>query len=82
MMFDATDAAKQPFVLWYKTDKPEMEMHGFHLGLNLKVAKDIAEMQFSARNMLSLNWVQFVELRRAGKVIGRWDGVVWEMMTP
>lgn len=71
------------FVLWFKyISKPDMVMHGFHLGLQIKVAKDIAESKFHAANNLSGNpsdWVSYVELRQGGKVIGRFDGETWEM---
>ena len=74
-----------PFVLWFKyTEKPEMVMHGFHLGTQIKVAKDIAQDKFYAANNLSGNpsdWVSYVELRQGGKVVGRFAGETWEMVS-
>lgn len=48
-------------------------LHGFHLGTDLRLAKQIAEEKFHARNDYGM-WTRTVALILKGKIIACYDG--------
>jgi hypothetical protein len=66
----------QPYILSIETEPGKSHQHGFHLGTDLRVARQIAEETFHARAKLNMPVVT-VALIRGAKLVDTYYGNGW-----
>jgi hypothetical protein len=62
-----------PFVLSIEPTEGQSFVHGFHLGTQEPLARQIAEERFHARNKAGM-WTRTVALMRSGRMVDCYDG--------
>jgi len=66
---------QSPFILSIEPVNGETFRHGFHLGTDLRLAKQIAVEKFNARNKIAGLETRTVALIRDGEIVDVFDSV-------